>query len=233
MIFRNLAIYLTILISIVAVTFGFGQQKVNTSHIQLTVPYFQKNEGNDSTLLLVKNGILKPISQSDAVLELRFYAEDVNMIRTIVIKCTKDSVHANRYVTIFYTRGHRPTNDTSHYKELAITNNKFAGMYKKQSLHLPDGISWQTFIRQIVVDNHIFELPDQSDLDNNKLLEFAKESNRFFRRTQYDLYVDGNYRSFEQRKALGYMNHQDVPAISYYKNIQALLNRLSTHQIKK
>lgn len=227
MIFRNQKFYLFALFLIIVSTGGFSQYKIKTRQVKLTVQPFQESTGFVSKQLLVINGVLKPIDQSDALMELRFYYEDLTRIKTYVIKCTKDSVCMDRYTVIFYGKGHMPPVDTSIYKPLAITNMELAGLYKKESMRrLPDQ-DWQTFLDSVVVKNHLFELPDQLALDSTtSALNIEIEEPRKFRFIKYELNVKGHFRAFEQIKALGYFDGDAFPALLYYKRINNLFNKL-------
>lgn len=134
----------------------------------------------------------------------------------------------DRYTVIFYSKGHMPPVDTSIYKPLAITNMEvFAGLYKKESMRRLPEQDWQTFLDAIVVRNHLFELPDQLALDSTtSALHIEIKEPRKFRFIRYELNVNGHFRAFEQKKALGYFDSDAFPALLYYKRIDNLFNKL-------
>lgn len=83
MIFRNQKFCLFTLLLIIVSTGGFSQYKIRTPQVKLTVQPFRESIGFVSKQLLVTNGVLKPIDQSDALMELRFYYEDVTRIKNV------------------------------------------------------------------------------------------------------------------------------------------------------
>ncbi|MBB5439264.1 hypothetical protein HDC92_002951 [Pedobacter sp. AK017] len=215
--------------------FGFSQYKVDCGNIELTIPEF-KSDATYRKRFLVNMHVLKPIDQSDANLELRFYYGEITPIKTIVIKCIKDSVYAAKY-TALITPGKKqlPTEGTN-YKSLGYIDsiNKSA-IYKIEKYKPIPEISWQRFLSLMILDNHLFELPDQKELDKNEYLIPTTNENRVYPYSYigFELYVNGRFRSFDQWKVSAYKNTNNLPVITYYKNITSLLNKLIAYNGKE
>jgi hypothetical protein len=210
-------------------SYGFSQEKVDCGNVHLTIPAFKEDAPHSPRNILISAGVLKPIHLSDAALELRFFYETVTQVRTFVIKCTADSIYANRYTTYFFSPKGPPSLKGTKYKSLGyIDSLNMSAIYKKDSYHTPPGVSWRDFLDSLIVKNHLFELPDQMELDKISKLKLTILPNGLYATglIRYEISVNGHSRSFAQYKVYAYNKNHIVPAVSYYKNIHKLIQSL-------
>ncbi len=224
----NLKSFLILLILYASIPV-FGQQHIDCGGVQLTVPTFKEDTvalplmGNLENILVYKN-ILKQISKSDKAFELRFYTEHYGRILLYVIKCAENKITAERY-SVYGSKIGPDLSGTAYHDLGGLDNSNINFIYKKVPYTIPLGISWQQFLSSILVENHLFELPDQADLDTVKSLKIRPVDFPHPNGTRFEITINGHFRSFEEYKVSAYMEN-DLPAIKYYKNIYALLLKL-------
>lgn len=235
MIYNNLKFHLFLLIFLSISSSGICQYEVECGKVKLTVPEFKKVSTDALKPFLVNAGILKPIEQSEAKLELRFYFDNVSQLRTVVIKCIRDSVFADQYTTYFSSKKSNafPIRGTK-YKSLGYVDSlKMSAIYKKEKICPPSDFKWQFFLDSLVIKNHLFDLPGQVEMDKMSSLKAISKDRKFsYSYVGYELWVNGHSRSFEQYKIPSYEDNGKTPTITYYKNISALLNKLISYHEK-
>jgi hypothetical protein len=209
-------------------SYGFSQEKIDCGNVHLTISAFKEDAPHSPRNILISAGVLKPIHLSDAALELRFFYETVTQVRTFVIKCTADSIYADRYTTFFFTLKEPPHIKGTKYKSLGyIDSLKMSAAYKKESFHTPPGVSWQVFLDSLIVKNHLFELPDQVELDKVGRLKLVLRNGKYATGLiRYEISINGHSRSFAQYKVYAYDENHIIPAVSFYKKINNLIQSL-------
>jgi hypothetical protein len=226
--YAKVRVLLFLLLFIGCSSYGFSQEKIDCGNVHLTIPAFKEDAPHSPRNILISAGVLKPIHLSDAALELRVFYETLTQVRTFVIKCTTDSIYADRYTTYFFSPKGPPSLKGTKYKSLGyIDSLNMSAIYKKDSYHTPPGVSWQGFLDSLIVENHLFELPDQAELDKVSTLKMILHDGKSGEGlVRYEISINGHSRSFAQYKVYSYDENHIIPAVSYYKNINKLIHSL-------
>ncbi|MFC0513722.1 hypothetical protein ACFFGT_05910 [Mucilaginibacter angelicae] len=152
-----------------------AQIHLQCGEVNQLIPDFKiDSSGSFSDLLLVKMNILKPIEYSPSAFEIRFFKKQFGSGAGVVISCTNNKLVATCYETAFYADHGVPEGSAfKNIGHLGKDTNSSVLMnlipYRKPR----PGQSWNALIKSLI-NNHLFNLPQESELDKIVLRRFPK-----------------------------------------------------------
>jgi hypothetical protein len=206
---------------------AFSQLKITCCGINQIIPVFKAlPKASFTETPLIRQGILKPITQSKADLEIRFSRSatyNTNGIETVLLKCSDDKLTVTRYIFII-----KPTNvrRDSLFHDLGASKSDTTErilLYQKEEP--PNGItSWNSFFRQLII-NHLFDLPPGDKIDRLVTKKNPKIHSQKSGMVNIELKVGNRYRNIV---FTGFYEPQpqNVKAYNNYYQIYQLLGKL-------
>lgn len=152
-----------------------AQVRLQCGEVNQQVPDFKiDSSGSFYDLLLVKMKILKPIEYSPSAFEIRFFKKQFGSGVGVVISCINNKLIATCYETNFYAGHEIP--EGSAFKNIGhlgqdTSSSVLMNLIPDRKPH--PGQSWNALIKSLI-NNHLFNLPQENELDKIVLRRFPK-----------------------------------------------------------
>ena len=212
----------------------YGQQvKVKCFGINQTIPVF-KADANFSVAMddqnsLIKKGILKPIKQSDAIVEIRYlnFPAALSEDYINILKFYKDSVRIYRYVTAVSMIGSPMSDEYKLFKDIGPNNSeaKLTNLFKVTDMTAYyNKYDWNAFFK-ILIDNHLFDI-----ISGKELIDSIRTVTDEYNYPQGEvtsiiqLKIGKQYRNLNVSGSYSNPKYKDIDLIKFETNFKRLLN---------
>jgi len=208
--------------------------------IDQKIESFKADTNFDSTYyhILITKGILKPISKSEAPLEIRYTNMGHGERETLIIRCIGDSVQVNYYKTYRrvlkdsaekYELTEIGTKDIGNDINMEINNEKTTTLLRSRNLNdFNKKCDWNGLFRSLI-DNHLFDVPGNTEyFDPKKGTDYGPDGHlpfievklgTLFRNIKFDRTAGAADLPYDKRLALNNINKIILRLIPSYRII--------------